>query len=41
MYIYAEVTADTYTINDLKVMEGKILLSMNFNLNVISPLLWI
>ena len=32
---YVQVTADTYTINELKNMEGKILLALEFNLNTI------
>ena len=35
---YVEVTANTYTVNDLKKMEGKIMTILDFDLNVVTTL---
>lgn len=35
---YVEVTADTYTLKDLKAMEGNIIKALNFELNRTTPL---
>ena len=35
---YVEVTANTYTVHDLKLMEGRIINALNFDLNVITTL---
>lgn len=35
---YIQVTDSSYTIAELKAMEGKILLALNFNLQFITPL---
>ena len=35
---YVEVTANTYTIEDLKFMEGKVVTALDFDLNVITTL---
>lgn len=35
---YVEVTDSSYSINELKAMEGRILLSLNFALNYTTPL---
>lgn len=35
---YVEVTANTYTTNDLKKMEGRIMVVLDFDLNVVTSL---
>ena len=35
---YVQVTDSSYSIPELKAMEGKILLALNFNLTYITPL---
>lgn len=35
---YVEVTDSSYSISELKAMEGKILLALDFNLNYTTPL---
>lgn len=35
---YIQVTDCSYTVGELKSMEGRILLALNFNLNAITPL---
>lgn len=35
---YVEVTDSSYTVAELKAMEGKILLSLDFALNYTTPL---
>lgn len=35
---YIEVTDSSYTVSELKAMEGKILLGLKFNLNYTTPL---
>jgi hypothetical protein len=38
MQNYVQVTDSSYTTSELKAMEGKILLALNFNLNYTTPL---
>lgn len=38
MKLFIEVTDSSYTVSELKAMEGKILLGLKFNLNVTTPL---
>jgi hypothetical protein len=38
MQNYIQVTDSSYSIAELKAMEGKVLLALNFNLNYTTPL---
>jgi hypothetical protein len=38
MQNYVQVTDSSYTKTEMKMMEGKILLTLDFNLNHITPL---
>lgn len=38
MKLFIEVTDSSYSLSELKAMEGKILLGLKFNLNFTTPL---
>jgi hypothetical protein len=38
MNVFVEVTAGSYSVLELKAMEGKIILALNFDLSIVTPL---